>query len=35
MSHRICASVIGEVYEVSREVAESLDDLEGHPNWYT
>ncbi len=27
-------SVLGEVYEVSQEVLEALDALDGHPNWY-
>jgi len=29
-----CTSVVGEVYEVSQEVLETIDELEGHPNWY-
>lgn len=27
-------SVVGEVYEVTNEVLEILDALEGHPQWY-
>jgi len=28
-------SVVGEVFEVTVEVLEALDELEGHPDWYT
>lgn len=30
-----CTSVVGEVFEVNEEILEDLDDLEGHPDWYT
>lgn len=30
-----CTGVVGEVFEVSQEVIETLDELEGHPDWYT
>jgi gamma-glutamylaminecyclotransferase len=26
--------VYGEVYEVTPEVLQALDELEGHPDWY-
>ena len=29
-----CTRVVGEVFEVNREVLETLDELEEHPEWY-
>lgn len=34
MSSGGCTSVLGEIYEVTEEVLEALDELEGHPDWY-
>lgn len=28
------SSVVGEIYEVSPEILEKIDELEGHPEWY-
>ncbi len=35
MCSKGCTSVVGEVFEVSRAVLETLDELEEHPDWYT
>jgi gamma-glutamylaminecyclotransferase len=35
MIHQGSTSVVGEVFEVTDDVLDALDELEGHPDWYT